>query len=63
MRGFAIAVLAGPSVLGIATSASAQTQEPRLADLKREQITDAQKRVYDAIAGGPRRGVPRASGT
>ena len=30
---------------------------PRFPDLKRERMTDEQKRVYDAIAGGPRGGV------
>ncbi len=32
----------------------ARAGEPRFPDLKRDQMTDAQKRVYDAIAGGPR---------
>ncbi len=31
--------------------------ERRFPDLKRDQMIDAQKRVYDAIAGGPRGGV------
>ena len=44
-------------VLGIAAGANGQTMEPRFPDPKREQMTDAQKRVYDAIAGGPRGGV------
>ncbi len=35
----------------------ARAGEPRFPDLKRDQMTDAQKRVYDAIAGGPRGGV------
>jgi 4-carboxymuconolactone decarboxylase len=34
-----------------------QTKKPRFLDLKREQMTDAQKRVYTSIAGGPRGGV------
>ncbi len=34
-----------------------KTGEPRFAELKREKMTDAQKRVYDSIAGGPRGGV------
>jgi 4-carboxymuconolactone decarboxylase len=34
-----------------------QMKESRFPDLKREQMTDAQKRVHDSIAGGPRGGV------
>ena len=43
--------LAGVLVFGMTTGAGAQTKEPRFPDLKREQMTDAQKRVYDEIAG------------
>jgi 4-carboxymuconolactone decarboxylase len=57
MQTIVIAVLVGILVFGLVTGTSAQTREPRFADLKREQMTDAQKRVYDAIAGGPRGGV------
>jgi 4-carboxymuconolactone decarboxylase len=57
MRRIVIAALVVVLVFGMATGASAQTKEPRFPDLKREQMTDAQKRVYDAIAGGPRGGV------
>lgn len=57
MRRIVIAALVVVLVFGVATGASAQTKEPRFPDLKREQMTDAQKRVYDAIAGGPRGGV------
>jgi len=35
-------------------SVGAQTPPPRFPDLAKEGMTDAQKRVYDAIAGGPR---------
>jgi len=51
------AVLLGFSVLGMATIASAQTKEPRFPDLKPEQMTEAQKRVYDSIVSGPRGSV------
>ncbi len=34
-----------------------QKKEPRFPDLNRENMTDAQKRVYDAITGGPRGGI------
>ena len=57
MRRMVIAVLLVVLFFGMATIASAQTKEPRFPDLKREQITEAQKRVYDSIAGGPRGGV------
>ncbi len=42
---------------GKETLAGTQTQELRFPDLKREQMTEAQKRVYESIAGGPRGGV------
>ena len=57
MKRILIAMLVGLLVFGMVASASAQTKDPRFPDLKREQMTDAQKRVYDAIAGGPRAGV------
>jgi 4-carboxymuconolactone decarboxylase len=47
----------GGFILGMETFARFQAKEPRFPDLKREQMTDAQKQVYDAIAGGPRGGV------
>ena len=34
-----------------------QVKKPRFPELRREQMTEAQKRVYDSLAGGPRRGV------
>jgi 4-carboxymuconolactone decarboxylase len=34
-----------------------QTKEPRFPGLKRDQLTDVQKRVYDSLADGPRGGV------
>ena len=57
MRTTLIAVLLVASIFGMTIIANAQTKEPRFPDLKREQMTDAQKRVYDSIAGGPRGGV------
>ena len=45
------------AVLVTSAGIIAQTKEPRFPDIKKEQMTDAQKRVYDAIAGGPRGGV------
>ena len=57
MRGMVIVVLASVALFGIPAGASAQMKESRFAELQREQMTDAQKRVYDAIAGGPRGGV------
>ena len=44
------AALAGAPVLGMALAAGDQTQEPRFAEIKPEQMTEAQKRVYDEIA-------------
>ena len=41
----------GVLVFGMTTGASAQTKEPRFPKLRREQMSDAQKRVYDEIAG------------
>ena len=43
------AAIVGALVLGIVGVASSQTREPRFPELKREQMTDAQKRVYDEI--------------
>jgi 4-carboxymuconolactone decarboxylase len=57
MRNILIAALVGVMIFGTVTVSSAQNKEPRFPDLKREQMTDAQKRVYDSIAGGPRGGV------
>jgi 4-carboxymuconolactone decarboxylase len=44
------AALAGAPILGMALAAGDQTQEPRFAEIKPEQMTEAQKRVYDEIA-------------
>ena len=57
MQIMGIGVMLGVLVFGMAIIASAQSKEPRFPDLKREQMTDAQKRVYGSIAGGPRGGV------
>lgn len=42
---------------GKETLAGTQAEEPRFPDLKLEQMNEAQKRVYESIAGGPRGGV------
>jgi 4-carboxymuconolactone decarboxylase len=39
---------------GMAENNPEQMKKPRFPDLKREQMTDAQKLVFDSIAGGPR---------
>jgi 4-carboxymuconolactone decarboxylase len=44
------ALLAGVPILGMALVARDQKREPRFPEIKREQMTDAQKRVYDEIA-------------
>lgn len=51
MQTIVIAALVGVLVFGMAIGANAQTKEHRFPDLKREQMTYVQKRVYDAIAG------------
>ena len=40
----------GILVFAMATVARPQPKEPRFLDIKPEQMTDAQKRVYDEIA-------------
>jgi 4-carboxymuconolactone decarboxylase len=57
MRTTLIAVWLVAFIFGITIMANGQTKELRFPDLKREQMTDAQKKVYDSIAGGPRGGV------
>jgi 4-carboxymuconolactone decarboxylase len=57
MKNMMIILLMGFFIFGMATHGRSQGKEPRFPDLKREQMTDAQKRVYDSIAGGPRAGV------
>jgi len=44
------------------TIAIAQTKEPRFPVLKPDQLTDAQKRVYDSISSGPRGAVRSSRG-
>jgi 4-carboxymuconolactone decarboxylase len=53
----ALAVAAGLSFVGFASVVSAQGSPARFPELPRSGMTDAQRRVYDAIAGGPRGGV------
>jgi len=49
MRNILTSALLGVLVFGVATVVSAQGKDPRFPSLKREQMTDAQKRVYDEI--------------
>jgi len=49
MRKILTSALLGVLVFGVATVVSAQSKDPRFPSLKREQMTDAQKRVYDEI--------------
>jgi 4-carboxymuconolactone decarboxylase len=53
----AIAMAVGASLLGFASVVGAPTSPRRFPDLPKEGMSDAQKRVYDAIAGGPRGSV------
>ncbi len=57
MRIIEIVLFAGVFVFGMIIMANAQTKEPRFPEIKPEQMSEAQKQVYDAIAGGPRGGV------
>ena len=57
MLSIAIAMAVGASLLGFASVVGAQTSPPRFRELPKDGMTDAQKRVYDAIAGGPRGSV------
>src|SRR5258705_13886723 len=47
-------MLAALFALAFSTTTMAETRFP---DIPRDQLSDAQKQVYDAIAGGPRGGV------
>ena len=49
MRNILTSALLGVLIFGVGTVASAQNKDPRFPSLKREQMTDAQKRVYDEI--------------
>ena len=57
MLSIALAMAVGASRLGFASVVGAQTSPPRFRELPKDGMTDAQKRVYDAIAGGPRGSV------
>ena len=57
MLSIVIAMVVGASLLGFASVVGAQTSPRRFPDLPKEGMSDAQKRVYDAIAGGPRGSV------
>ena len=54
MQTVSLRLLAAISILAFSTVASGQARFP---DIPRDQLTDAQKQVYDAIASGPRGGV------
>ena len=62
MQRMVIAVVLVVFVCGMAIVAHAQPKEPRFPPLTREQMTDAQKRVYDSISSGPRGAVRGPSG-
>ncbi len=49
MRNIFTSALLGVLIFGVGTVVSAQNKDPRFPSLKREQMTDAQKRVYDEI--------------
>ena len=51
MRYVLISSLVSFLIFGMAIVAGAQNKDPRFPEIKREQMTDAQKRVYDEIAG------------
>jgi len=57
MLSVAILMAVGASFFGFASVVGAQSSPRRFPDLPKEGMTDAQKRVYDAIAGGPRGSV------
>ncbi len=57
MLSVAILMAVGASLFGFASVVGAQSSPRRFPDLPKEGMTDAQKRVYDAIAGGPRGSV------
>jgi 4-carboxymuconolactone decarboxylase len=57
MLSIAIAMAVGASLVGFAGVVGAQTPLRRFPDLSKEGMTDAQKRVYDAIEDGPRGSV------
>jgi 4-carboxymuconolactone decarboxylase len=57
MLSIAIAMAVGASLLGFASVVGTPTFPRRFPDLPKEGMSDAQKRVYDAIAGGPRGSV------
>ena len=57
MRVFPFAALASALMFAIPAGAQGQGAAARFPEIPREQMSEAQKRVYDAIAGGPRGGV------
>lgn len=57
-----IAALVGVFNCGMVAGGGSDSKGARYPELEREQMTDAQKRVYDAIGAGPRGRVPRPFG-
>jgi 4-carboxymuconolactone decarboxylase len=57
MRIFPFAALTSALMFAVPAGAQSQGAAARFPDIPREQLSEAQKRVYDAIAGGPRGGV------
>src|ERR1700716_214920 len=51
-----LSVMSGAVLLALATAAMAQ-EGPRFKPLAPQEMTDAQRKVYQEIAGGPRGGV------
>ena len=57
MRIVSLAALAGSLMFALPAGAQSQSGAPRFPGIPREQMSEAQKRAYDAIAGGPRGAV------
>ena len=57
MRIVSYAALAGSLMFALPAGGQSQAGATRFPDLPREQMSEAQKRAYDAIAGGPRGAV------
>lgn len=57
MRIFPFAALTSVLMFAVPADAQSPGAAARFPDIPREQMNEAQRRVYDAIAGGPRGGV------
>jgi len=53
---FSISIISGAALLALGTTAMAQ-EGPRFKPLSAEEMSEAQRKVYQEIAGGPRGGV------